>query len=64
MATGRKPARQANMEPAPAAGRGEHWWPVALAIIIVAGLHLALPDRYRVQPSWVVPAAADSAAWS
>jgi uncharacterized membrane protein len=40
-----------------AAERGERWWPVALAIIAVAGLHVALPDRYRVQPGWVVPAA-------
>ena len=40
---------------APAAGRGEHWWPVATAIIVVAGLHVALPARYRVQPAWVVP---------
>jgi hypothetical protein len=44
---GRQPA--AGM--APAAERGEHWWPVATAIIVVAGLHLALPARYRaVQP--------------
>ena len=40
---------------APAAERGEHWWPVALAIVVVAGLHVALPARYRVQPGWVVP---------
>ena len=42
-------------EPVPAAERGEHWWPVALAIVVVAGLHVALPARYRVQPVWVVP---------
>jgi hypothetical protein len=36
-------------------GRGEHWWPVALAIIAVAGLHVALPAKYRVNPTWVVP---------
>jgi hypothetical protein len=47
----------------PAAGsvepaeRGEHWWPVALAIIVAGGLHVALPASYRVQPAWVVPAA-------
>jgi hypothetical protein len=29
---------------------------VAVAIIVVAGLHVALPARYRVQPGWVVPA--------
>jgi hypothetical protein len=40
----------------PPAERGEQWWPVALAIIIAAGLHVALPARYRVQPAWVVPA--------
>jgi hypothetical protein len=37
--------------------RGEHWWPVALAIVIAAGLHVALPAGYRIQPAWVVPAA-------
>jgi hypothetical protein len=54
MATGRKPARRPATEPVPAE-RGEHWWPVATAIIVVAGLHVALPARYRVQPAWVVP---------
>ena len=39
----------------PAAERGEHWWPVALAILVAAGLHVALPAEYRVQPGWVVP---------
>ena len=38
------------------AERGEHWWPVALAIIVVAGLHVALPAKYRVNPPWVAPA--------
>jgi hypothetical protein len=42
-------------EPAAAAARGEHWWPVALAILAVAGLHVALPAPYRVNPRWVVP---------
>jgi hypothetical protein len=51
-------AGQAGVGPAPAAERGEHWWPVALAIVFVAGLHVALPGRYRVQPAWVVPVAA------
>jgi hypothetical protein len=37
------------------AGQGEHWWPVATAIIVVAGLHVALPARYRVQPAWLLP---------
>jgi hypothetical protein len=56
MAIGRKPAREPAVERAPAAERGEHWWPVALAIVVVAGLHVALPARYRVQPGWMVPA--------
>jgi hypothetical protein len=51
-------AGQAAVGPAPAAELGEHWWPVALAIVFVAGLHVALPARYRVQPPWVVPVAA------
>jgi uncharacterized membrane protein len=55
MATGHRPAREAAIELAPAAERGEHWWPVAVAIITAAGLHVALPARYRVQPAWVVP---------
>ena len=55
MATWRKPAGRPADAPAPAAERGEHWWPVALAIVVVAGLHVALPARYRVQPVWVVP---------
>src|SRR5215470_9192269 len=55
MTTGRKPGSRTVIELAPAAERGEHWWPVALAIIAVAGLHVALPARYRVQPAWVVP---------
>jgi hypothetical protein len=39
----------------PAAERGEHWWPVALAIVVTAVLHVALPAQYRVNPRWVVP---------
>src|SRR2546429_756125 len=54
MATWRKPGRRPAAG-APAGERGERWWPVALAIIVVAGLHVALPARYRVQPAWVVP---------
>jgi hypothetical protein len=42
--------------PAGAAERGEHWWPVALAIVVTAVLHVALPAQYRVHPIWVVPA--------
>ena len=55
MATWQKPAGEPADELVPAAERGEHWWPVALAIVVVAGLHVALPARYRVQPVWVVP---------
>jgi hypothetical protein len=55
MATEPDQARPPATEPAAAAGRGEHWWPVAVAIIVVAGLHVALPARYRLQPGWVVP---------
>src|SRR5256885_13827048 len=55
MATERKPAGRPAIELAPAAERGERWWPVALAIIVVAGLHVALPARDRVQPAWVAP---------
>ena len=58
MTTGQRPARDPSVE-LPAAGpaeRGEPWWPVALAIIVAAGLHVALPARYRLQPTWVVPA--------
>ena len=56
MATEPKPADRPAIGLAPAAGRGERWWPVALAIIAVASLHVILPARYRVQPAWVVPA--------
>ena len=56
MATQRKPVGPPAIEPTPAAERGERWWPVALAIIVVAFLHVILPARYRVQPAWVVPA--------
>ena len=48
-------AREPAIEVAPRAERGERWWPVALAIIAAAALHVALPARYRVQPAWVVP---------
>jgi hypothetical protein len=50
------PASEPVTEAASPAERGEPWWPVALAIIAAAGLHVALPARYRVQPAWVVPA--------
>ena len=55
MATEQRPAREPVIKLDPAE-RGEQWWPVVLAIIVAAGLHVALPARYRVQPTWVVPA--------
>jgi hypothetical protein len=55
MATEQKPASRPAIESASPAERGEHWWPVALAIVVVAGLHVILPSRYRVQPAWVIP---------
>jgi hypothetical protein len=56
MATEHRPARESAVELAPAAERGEHWWPVAVSIIVAACLHVALPARYRFQPTWLVPA--------
>ncbi|HEY2267202.1 MAG TPA: hypothetical protein VGI96_31585, partial [Streptosporangiaceae bacterium] len=55
MATEHRPARELAVELVPAAGRGEHWWPVAAAIIVAAGLHVVLPARYRIQPVWLFP---------
>ena len=55
MTSGRKPAATAPVTPVQAA-RGEHWWPAALAIVVAAFLHVALPAKYRVDPAWVVPA--------
>jgi hypothetical protein len=55
MATEQNPLREPAVELVPATERGEHWWPIATAIIVVAGLHVALPARYRVQPAWLVP---------
>jgi hypothetical protein len=56
MASGEEPADPPPGTSARAAERGEHWWPVALAIIVVVGLHVALPAKYRVNPPWVLPA--------
>jgi hypothetical protein len=55
MGTGQKPADRPATEPGRDGGRGEHWWPVAMAVIVVAALHEALPPQYRVLPPWVVP---------
>jgi hypothetical protein len=56
MATERTPAREPAVEPVAPAERGEHWWPTAAAMIVVAGLHAALPAQYRVRPVWLLPA--------
>ena len=37
------------------ATKGEHWWPVATAVIVVVGLHVVLPAKYRVPPVWLLP---------
>jgi hypothetical protein len=55
MTTEQRPAPEPGTGRALPAGRGEHWWPIAAAIIVVAGLHVALPARYRVQPAWLFP---------
>ena len=55
MTTEQRPAPEPATGRALAAGPGEHWWPIAAAIIVVAGLHVALPARYRVQPAWLFP---------
>ena len=55
MASGWKPAAQPPVAPDGATVRGEHWWPVALAIAVTVVLHVALPAKYRVNPPWVLP---------
>src|SRR6516225_2404856 len=50
-----EPADRSPVTPPRAAEQGEHWWPVALAIIAVVGLHVALPAKYRINPTWVLP---------
>ena len=54
MTSGQKPADTSSATSVKAA-RGEHWWPVALAIVVATLLHVALPAKYRVNPPWVVP---------
>jgi hypothetical protein len=56
MASGLEPAAPSPVTPLRVAGRGEHWWPVALAIMVTAVLHVILPAKYRVNPPWVGPA--------
>ena len=55
MASGRKRADASLVTPVQAV-RGEHWWPVALAIVVATALHVALPAKYRVNPPWLAPA--------
>jgi hypothetical protein len=55
MTTEQRPAPEPATGRDPGAGPGEPWWPIAAAIIVVAGLHVALPARYRVQPAWLFP---------
>jgi hypothetical protein len=55
MASGPEPADPSPVTPLRAGERGEHWLPVALAIIVVVALHVVLPAKYRVNPPWVVP---------
>jgi hypothetical protein len=56
MASGPSPVAPPPLTPAQVAARGEYWWPAALAIVTAAFLHVALPAKYRLTPSWVVPA--------
>jgi hypothetical protein len=56
MTSGWTPAAPPPVAPDGAAAQGENWWPVALAIVAAAVLHVALPAKYRVDPAWVVPA--------
>ena len=55
MASGRESVGAPSAMPV-RAERGEHWWPVALAIVVAAFLHVALPAKYRINPPWVAPA--------
>jgi len=55
MAVDQNSAAAFPVTPGGAAERGEHWWPVALAIVVTAAQHVALPAEYQVAPIWVVP---------
>jgi uncharacterized membrane protein len=37
------------------AAKSEPRWPAALTILIAAGLNLALPARYSLGPTWLIP---------
>ncbi|MER6400069.1 hypothetical protein ACFWA9_20550 [Kitasatospora sp. NPDC059973] len=54
------PTDPRRVTPDRAAVSGEHWWPVVLAVAVVAMLHVTLPARYRVDPAWVLPVAVGS----
>jgi len=45
MAGGREPAAPPPVVPEQATERGEKWWPVALAIVVTAAVHVALPAK-------------------
>ncbi|SDS67749.1 hypothetical protein SAMN05216371_0395 [Streptomyces sp. TLI_053] len=49
------PAGPSPVVPGRADERGEHWWPVASAVVSAGLLHVVLPVSYRVDPVWVVP---------
>ena len=56
MASQRTPAAPPPVTPDRAVEQGEHWWPVALAVVVTVALHVALPAKYRINPPWVAPA--------
>lgn len=56
MAWGKRSAEPSSVTPKQPAVRGEHWWPVALAVLAVVGMHVALPTKYRINPPWALPA--------
>ncbi|MCX4690469.1 hypothetical protein OG401_40315 [Kitasatospora purpeofusca] len=49
------PAGPSSVVPGGGTVRGEHWWPVAAAVVSAGLLHVVLPASYRVDPVWVVP---------
>lgn len=51
--------KDAQQEEQPAWGvtaRGEPRWPASLAVIVSLALYVALPDRLRLFPVWILPA--------
>jgi hypothetical protein len=56
MTAGETPESRAMATGDGAPARGESWWPVAAVIVAAAVLHLALPAKYQVIPSWLAPA--------